>query len=156
MKKHADIFSENYKIISIDDRTNKDTFFDTQQETIDYDSEKMTLMKKQKRKMKNFALIFQKILSLTLKKNITKLNSIIHGSTTLSKLGYNVNVGTGSMEPTQRYSTNNTTDTRLIYNSDIEDKKIGIKKYKNPDKKNFIQKSNDWSQDTHEPWIWKG
>lgn len=133
--------SENYKIISIDDRTNKDTFLDTQQETIVMIVRKNDFDEKTKKENEEFCINISENIVFNTKENITKLNSIIHGSTTLSKLGYNVNVGTVVWNQHKDILTNNTTDTRLIYNSDIEDGKIIVKKYKNPDKKNFIQKS---------------
>ena len=133
--------SENYKIISIDDRTNKDTFLDTQQETIVMIVRKNEFDEETKKENEEFCINISENIVFNTKENITKLNSIIHGSTTLSKLGYNVNVGTVVWNQHKDILTNNTSDTRLIYNSDIEDGKIIVKKYKNPDKKNFIQKS---------------
>ena len=133
--------SENYKIISIDDRTNKDTFLDTQQETIVMIVRKNDFNEETKKENEEFCINISENIVFNTKENITKLNSIIKGSTSLSNLGYNVNVGTVVWNQNKDILTNNTNDTRLIYNSDIKDGKIIVKKYKNPDKKNFIQKS---------------
>lgn len=72
--------------------------------------------------------------------SIIRLKNLYKNSTTLSKLNFKVNVGNVVWNQCKKELTDDNTKTRLIYSSDIIDNKLNIKKYKNIDKKNYINK----------------
>jgi hypothetical protein len=80
-----------------------------------------------------------------MKNNIERLTSLYENSTTLSKLNFEVNVGNIVWNQCKDILTDDETKTRLIYSSDIVNKKLMPKKYSNEDKKNFINKKGETS-----------
>lgn len=72
--------------------------------------------------------------------NILKLNTLYTGSSTLNKLGFKVRVGTVVWNDCKDILSNDNEKTLLIYSSDITNKELKMKKYKNKDKKNYIDK----------------
>jgi len=73
---------------------------------------------------------------------ISELTEITKNSTNLSELMFNVNVGNIVWNQCKDILKNEDTYTRLIYSSDIADKKLTMKTYtdRNPAKKNYINK----------------
>jgi hypothetical protein len=65
---------------------------------------------------------------------------LLDSSTSLHKLGFRVNVGKVVWNEVKNLLTDDTDQTLLVYSSDITDNKLAIKAYKNPDKKNYINK----------------
>ena len=74
------------------------------------------------------------------KANKDKITNLYLNSKTLFELGFKVNVGTVVWNQCKTLLTDDTTKTRLIYSSDIDNNKLIIKKYNNIVKKNFINK----------------
>ena len=72
--------------------------------------------------------------------NIKKIRELYANSTTLKKLGFNIKVGNVVWNQVKDILTDDNSKTRLIYSSDIESNKLVIKKYKNNEKKNYINK----------------
>ena len=71
---------------------------------------------------------------------IVELNQLYLNSTTLNKLGFRVSVGTVVWNQCKDILTDDSSKTRLIYSSDIKNKKLVVQKYSNKDKKNYIDK----------------
>jgi len=65
--------------------------------------------------------------------------------TTLDKLNFNVSVGNVVWNQCKSILTDDNTKTRLIYSSDILESELGIKKYSNVEKKNYIDKKG-WTE----------
>jgi tRNA1(Val) A37 N6-methylase TrmN6 len=74
------------------------------------------------------------------KDNKEKIKNLYLNSKTLVELGFKVNVGTVVWNQCKPLLTDDTTKTRLIYSSDIDNNKLIIKKYNNIVKKNYINK----------------
>ena len=74
------------------------------------------------------------------KDTISKLKPLLHNSTTLKELGFEVKVGTVIWNEHKDILTDDTSKTRLIYSSDIANHTLVTKKYKNCQKRNFINK----------------
>ena len=74
-------------------------------------------------------------------KNIHILKKLYSNSSTLSKLNFKVTVGNIVWNQCKSILTNDNTDTRLIYSSDIKNNKLDIQIYNNKDKKNYINKN---------------
>lgn len=72
--------------------------------------------------------------------NTRKIKELYDGSTTLSKMGFNVSVGTVVWNQHKDILSNDKTNTRLIYSGDIKDNKLALTTYKDPLKKNYIKK----------------
>ena len=72
--------------------------------------------------------------------NITKLTALYKNSVTLKHLDFNASVGTVVWNQHKDILTSDDTKTRLIYSSDIHNRKLEFKTYKNDKKKNFIDK----------------
>jgi hypothetical protein len=124
--------NKHFKILHIDDCS--DEYIDTKQDTI-----MLIIQKQTKPENKSFILevsgytIFGNISDIsTLKKYYTKY-------TTLDKLGFNVNVGNIVWNQCKSILTNDESNTRLIYSSDIKDISK-VTAYKNSAKKNYINK----------------
>lgn len=72
--------------------------------------------------------------------NLPRLAELYAGSRSLYELGFRVSVGTVVWNQCKDILTNDSTKTRLIYSSNIEDGKFVHKTYKNTEKKAFIDK----------------
>ena len=72
--------------------------------------------------------------------NIKDLTELYKDSKTLNQLGFKVSVGKVVWNQCKSILTNDKTKTRLIYSSDIVNKKLSMKEYSNPQKKNYIDK----------------
>lgn len=72
--------------------------------------------------------------------NIKELKLLYDKSNHLSSLQFDVNVGTVVWNQCKSILTDDTTQTRLIYSSDILNNDLIFKKYKNDEKKNYIER----------------
>jgi len=70
----------------------------------------------------------------------TKLEELYKDSKSLWELGFKASVGNIVWNQCKDILTDDESKTRLIYSSDIMENSLSIKKYKNPDKKNYINK----------------
>lgn len=129
--------NDNYKILDITECVN-DKYLDTKQETV------LITIKKQKRFSNNDYVT--KHLDYTIfntKEKTKELTTLRKNSTTLSAMGMNVNVGNVVWNQKKGELTNDSTNTRLIYSSDIKDNNLVLTKYKNEDKKNYIKQDGN-------------
>ena len=133
--KTRQFINDKFKILHIDNCS--DEYIDTKQDTI------MLIVQKQTNpENKSFILevsdytIFGNVSDIiSLKKYYTKY-------TTLDKLGFNVNVGNIVWNQCKSILTNDKSNTRLIYSSDIKDISE-VTTYKNSAKKNYINKPGE-------------
>ena len=127
---------ENYTILNIENCN--DNYIETKQETITFVL--------QNKKSNNNNLFVLKINNYTIfgnKEMIQKVKNLYNDSTTLNKLGFNVNVGNVVWNQCKDILTDDPSKTRLIYSSDIKNKNLIFKKYKNKKKKNYIRKKGE-------------
>ena len=125
---------DNYKIVSIKDHSGE-KYIETGQETI------VLIVQKKKSKVinKNYALTFGENIIFNTKEGIKRLKEYYKDATTLKNMNFEVKVGNVVWNQVKDKLTDDNTKTRLVYSSDIVDNKLGIKQYKNPEKKNFIE-----------------
>lgn len=125
--------NNNFRILKIE--LCQDKYLETQQETIIF------IVKNTKpNKNINYTLLLENNLIFGSKMMISKIKNIIKNSSNLNKLGFKVSVGKIIWNQHKDILTDNPNKTRLIYSSDIIDNKLSLKKYNNPDKKNYINK----------------
>lgn len=136
--KTRNYINSNFQILDIIECN--DNYLDTKQETII-----IIIQKSIGKQIKNekYCLNNDKYTIFGIPKSIIKLKSILSGSTTLQKLGFSVHVGNVVWNQCKNELTDDETKTRLIYSSDIKNKKLDIKKYSNKDKKNYISKEGE-------------
>ena len=136
--KTRNYINSNFQILDIIECN--DNYLDTKQETII-----IIIQKSIGKQIKNekYCLNNDKYTIFGIPKSIIKLKSILSGSTTLQKLGFSVHVGNVVWNQCKNELTDDETKTRLIYSSDIKNKKLDIKKYSNKDKKNYIYKEGE-------------
>tara|TARA_Y100000996_G_scaffold335370_1_gene271853 strand:+ start:390 stop:1604 length:1215 start_codon:yes stop_codon:yes gene_type:complete len=130
---------ENFKIVSVKDHSNE-KYIETGQDTI------VLIVQKKKKRVINckYVLKFGENTIFNTIDGIKKLKKYFEGATTLKAMKFQVNVGTVVWNQVKDKLTDDNSKTRLVYSSDIIDNKLGIKEYKNPEKKNFIeQKGNN-------------
>ena len=124
-----------FKIIDITECENG-TYLDTQQPTIRFIV--------QKTKYNNEAYVIKKLLPkftiFNTKSNILELNKLYENSKSLYGLGFKVSVGNVVWNQCKNILTNDTSKTRLIYSADIKNNTLIIANFKNPEKKNYINK----------------
>ena len=75
--------------------------------------------------------------------NIARFKELYTGSSTLSQLGFKVSVGTVVWNQCKDILTDDATQTRLIYSSDINNNTLTMKQYANAEKKNYIKKAGN-------------
>lgn len=126
---------ENYKILTIIECA--DEYLDTKQETI------ILIVQNKKDTTGNvgYVLNYEGNYILGNHEIIDKLQNLYAGSTTLSKMGCRIFVGTVVWNQNKAILTNDATKTRLIYSSDIKDNELVLQKYANKEKKNYIDKA---------------
>ena len=127
--------NDNFDIINI--IKCYDEYIETKQETI------IMIIQKKKKKNSMYTLDINNYVVFGIKEDIKQLKLLYKCATNLSDLGFTVNVGTVVWNQCKSLLTNDETKTRLIYSSDIADKKLTKKKYVNKDKKNFIEKKGE-------------
>ena len=128
--------NENLKILSIEDYSSA-KYIETGQATIVF------IAQKRKGMNKKYVLKFGGNTVFNTKDNIVKLKEYYDGATTLKKLGFKVSVGKVVWNQVKSKLTDDEEKTRLIYSSDIVNNELSMKKYKNPEKKNFIEKDGN-------------
>lgn len=84
--------------------------------------------------------VFEKHGMTILSDNVPRLVRLYAGSKSLAELHFSVHVGTVVWNQCKAILTDDTSKTRLIYSSNIEDAGFVHKTYKNPEKKAFIDK----------------
>ena len=136
----------NYKIIDIkicNDDTHK--YLDTQQQTIMFIIQNTSsIMNSNTNTNDDFVLLKNNYTIFNTKENIIKLKALYEGSeNTLDSLGFNVNIGNVVWNECKDILTDDETQTRLIYNSDIVKQELSLKNYKNVQKKNYINKEGN-------------
>jgi len=72
-----------------------------------------------------------------------RIKELYSGAKTLSELGFKVSVGTVVWNQCKDILTHDTTQTRLIYSSDIQNNELIMKQYNNEQKKNYIKKAGN-------------
>ncbi len=125
---------DNFKIVSIKDHSNE-KYIETGQDTI------VLIIQKRKKRTINikYVLKFGENTIFNTKEGIKKLKEYYKDATTLKNMKFEVKVGTVVWNQVKDKLTDDNTNTRLVYSSDIVDNELSIKEYKNPEKKNFIE-----------------
>ena len=128
---------EKFKIVSIKDHSDE-KYIETGQDTISL------IVKKRKYEIiknnnKKYVYKFGENVIFNTEEGIKKLKEYYKGATSLKKMNFDVKVGTVVWNQVKDKLTDDNSKTRLVYSSDIIDNKLGIKEYKNPEKKNFIE-----------------
>lgn len=127
-------YLQTFKIINIIECC--DQYIETKQNTI------IVIIQKNNNNHDNTSFVLLKnnhtIFGIT--KNIKLYKFLYNNSTTLKNLGFSVKVGNVVWNQCKDILTSDETQTLLIYSSDITNNNLQIKKYKNPQKKNYIQK----------------
>ena len=132
--KLKEYINKNYKIIDIVDHSS-DKYIDTEQNTC------MFIL--QNCKGDNTSFIYEKNNNIIFntKSNIEQINSFYEEAKTLDELGFEVSVGKLVWNQNKDILSNDDSKTRLIYNSDIVNNKLQVTSFKDPKKKNYIDKS---------------
>ncbi len=129
--------AENYKILTIEECCGD--YIDTKQETILF----IIQNTKEPSDICNNSKYVVDISGYTIfgnENDIIQMNELLDNSSTLSSMGFAVNVGSVVWNQCKDILTNDETKTRLIYSSDIVDNKVIVKKYTNMYKKNYINR----------------
>ena len=124
----------HFKIISIKDHSNE-KYIETGQDTI------VLIIQRRKKRTINikYVLKFGENTIFNTKEGIKKLKEYYKDATTLKNMKFEVKVGNVVWNQVKDKLTDDNTNTRLVYSSDIVDNELSIKEYKNPAKKNFIE-----------------
>jgi adenine-specific DNA-methyltransferase len=127
--------AEKFQILDIIDCDGA-SYMETQQDTI------ILIIRKSLDTINNttFVLNIRNYTIFASQQMLHKIKQLYIDSNSLDELGFKVNVGTVVWNQCKDILTDNNTKTRLIYSSDISDHTIISKKYKNPEKKNYIDK----------------
>ena len=83
-------------------------------------------------KTKNDITVFNSIL------NTRRLKQLMRGSTTIQELGFSVKVGNLVWNQQKQALVNDSSKARLIYSSDVKDKRIRISDFSGKEKENYI------------------
>lgn len=124
--------NRDFTILNIQECCEK--YIETQQETV--------VITVQNSKNDNNLFTFEKgkYLIFGTKDNITEIERLYDNSVSLSELGFKASVGNVVWNQCKDILTDDQSRTRLIYGTDIVDGKLTHKHYKNPEKKNYIEK----------------
>ncbi len=133
--KTRQFIDKNFKIHFIEDCN--DEYIDTKQDTII-----MVVQKKDNPDNSSFTLKVSDYTIFGTVANIAKLKTYYNNYKTLNELNFRVNVGNVVWNQCKSILTDDNTKTRLIYSGDIADVET-VKKYKNSEKKNFIDKDGE-------------
>jgi len=126
---------ENFKILNI--LPCSDDYIETKQETIVFIVQKNQDLQSNKLFSinKNSYIIFGE------KSNIVTLNSLFQGSVSLNDKHFKVSVGKVVWNQCKEILTEDVSQTLLVYSSDIKNNNLEIQSYRNPEKKNYINKT---------------
>ena len=126
--------NDNFTIINICN-CNDDNYLETKQETIS-----IFIKNKKPTETNEYSFKINDNIIFASKEDIENIKQLYNNSTTLKNLDFNITVGNIVWNQVKNLLTNDNNKTRLIYSSDIEKGKLVQKKYKNTEKKNYIDK----------------
>ena len=131
--------NEHYHIINIIECNDKKSYKDTFQETII-----LIIQNKTPIDNKLYKINISSFTIFGIPENIKTLKKLYINSTTLFKLGFNVNVGNLVWNQHKKDLTNDNTKTLVVYSGDIKNNKLEIQKYSDKyGKKNYINKKGN-------------
>ena len=122
---------DNFKIINIL-TFNKAKFIETQQKTC------AIIIQNKKFNWFNHNFTLEKFTTFNTALTINKLKGLLDFSTSLSLMNFKVKVGNVVWNQVKEKLTNDNTQTRLIYSSEIKDNQLFQREFKNSEKKNYI------------------
>jgi adenine-specific DNA-methyltransferase len=119
-----------------------DDYIETKQETIVFivQKKKVSISASDSKNNDTFILNTNGYTIFGTRKVMSEIKVLYHNSTTLEKMGFEVNVGNVVWNQCKDILTDDVSKTLLIYSSDIKNNKLAVQKYKNKDKKNYIHK----------------
>lgn len=128
--------ANNYEILCVKECADK--YIDTKQETIIFIVRNSIIGS-----LKNDRFLLEKnqLHLFGEEESIIMLNKLCEGSVTLSELNFEVNVGNIVWNECKEQLTDDNDHPLLIYSSDVKNKHIIPQKYKNPSKKNYINRT---------------
>lgn len=129
--------SETCQIIDIT-LCSDDKYIETKQETMLF-----TVQKTDKYNNDKFIYSYNTNIIFNTPGKIETIRKLYERTTTLENMGMTVNVGNIVWNQKKHILTDDETSTRLIYSSDIKDNSLSIVKYKNTDKKNYINEKGE-------------
>lgn len=124
--------NDNFEIIHIEECN--DTYIETQQETV-------LFILQNNRKIKNnykFSLSIDKYTIFAEPNKVTKIKQLLINSKNLKSLNFKVGVGNVVWNQKKNKMKDDENYTRLIYSTDIKNKTLVLSKFKNLEKKNYI------------------
>jgi len=124
-----DKIMREFNILSIIDHSN-DKYINTEQKTSSFIIQKNPI----------YYNYINGLLTFNTLNNVTEIKRLRQNSTTLNDLGFKVSVGKEVWNEVKILLSDDDKETLLIYSSDISDNTFSMKKYNNPEKKNYIKK----------------
>jgi adenine-specific DNA-methyltransferase len=125
-------YLSGYTILDV--YTSSEKFLETAQEICVF------IVQKKQTKNQPFVIHFGEIVVFKPVNEIQKIKKLVLNSTTLSKLGCKLNIGTVVWNECKKDLTDDPTKTLLIYSSDFKNNVLDIQRYREPSKKNYINK----------------
>jgi len=132
--KTREYIDKNFQILNIVE-CSQDRYLETEQDTII-----LIIQKTKNLDNRQFILKINNYTIFITKHNNEQIKNLCESSVSLASLGFKVSVGTIVWNQCKNLLTDDSTKTRLIYSSDIINNQLIQKKYKNNEKKNFINK----------------
>jgi hypothetical protein len=126
---------DNYTIIDIVDCAIDDQYLETKQDTIIFIFQNI---KPSKDYNKKWTMIINDYCIFNTPQNIQKLYELYKGASTLDEQGFDVKVGSIVWNQHKSKLTEDSSNTLLIYNSNIKNNKLELVEYDNPEKKKYI------------------
>jgi adenine-specific DNA-methyltransferase len=99
------------------------------------------IVQKSPKKHDRFVLRLGEIVLFKPQSDNVKIQRLLTGTTTLSKLGCKLSIGTVIWNECKQELTNDATKPVLIYNGDIKNNRLVIQKYTDVSKKNYINRT---------------
>jgi adenine-specific DNA-methyltransferase len=99
------------------------------------------IVQKSPKKHDHFVLRLGEIVLFKPQSDNVKIQRLLTGTTTLSKLGCKLSIGTVIWNECKRELTNDATKPVLIYSGDIKNNRLVIQKYTDVSKKNYINRT---------------
>lgn len=123
---------DNYLVYALFE--NDDKYIETQQETITLVIQKTWPKPESEFVYRGYNTVFGT------SENIERIRELYEGSKTLDKMGFKVSVGNVVWNQHKKILTDDSSKTRLIYSSDIENNRLTMKAFNNEQKKNYIDR----------------